>query len=210
MLASLKKTAVGWFVPIVDGPTLYYGGYQDWLTHENVPQFFADRSCGVTACANMLTYMGFLGGYSGFSSPNVTDIPIGIFSGFQKSLYKALHPTIFGLPSQNYLIWGLRHFFKANGIRLGACKRRGAFTYENVKNYIIEGLSNDCPVLMLTWNTPIRQLRWHWVTITGIYRDVDNHIKIITSNWGSKRDYDFDEWFYSWSFCKRVLYFDRA
>ena len=55
---ELDDCTVGSFIPIpASNGGYYYGGYQDWLTEQGVSQFYANRSCGVTAAANVMYYM---------------------------------------------------------------------------------------------------------------------------------------------------------
>lgn len=55
---ELDDRTVGSFIPIpASNGGYYYGGYQGWLTEQGVSQFYANRSCGVTAAANMMYYI---------------------------------------------------------------------------------------------------------------------------------------------------------
>ena len=49
---QLDDWDTGAFLPIKDdGGGIYYGGYQGWLTNVGVSEFYANRSCGVTAAS---------------------------------------------------------------------------------------------------------------------------------------------------------------
>lgn len=68
-------------------------------------------------------------------------------------------------------------------------------------------LNKECPVLLLTWNSPIADLSTHWVTVTRIYNN-GSATKIVTSNWAEKQIYDFSTWVNGSSIYKGVIYFE--
>lgn len=194
------------FVPVSESTGYYYGGYQGWLTDEAVSQFWADRSCGVTAASNMLQYMsdnvsGMADLYtqSGMTKAN--------FSAFQKDVYDYLPPAIWGIPTIDTMISGVTSFATAQGVDLTETRSPSTWNEANVRTYIAEGLNKESPVLLLTWNSPIPELQVHWVTVTRIY-DSGAGTKMITSNWAEKKVYDFSTWVNGSSIYQGVIYFE--
>ena len=204
--ASLKSWDTGAFVPISDSGGIYYGGYQGWLTDENISKFWADRSCGLTAAANMFYYMAKnVSGKSALYTK--TDITKASFSAFQKELYDhSLSPAVYGIPGSSTMKRKVEKWASSRNVPLTAHPFKGAWSVTNVRNHIIAGLNAERPVLLQTWNSTIPNLSWHWVTVTRIYRDGTD--KILTSNWGGKEVYDFETWCKGPGIYKSVLYFD--
>lgn len=196
----------GKFVPITSGSTTYYGGYQDWLTNEGVSQFYADRSCAVTAASNMFYYMAK--NVSGKSKLyNKSGITKTNFSSFQKDVYGSISPAVWGVPNLDTMITRVESFATAKGVSLKATKSSSSWTETNVRKYIGGGLNKNSPVLLLTWNSPIPDLSMHWITITRLY-DSGSGTKMVTSNWASKETYDFSTWVNGSSIYKGVIYFE--
>ena len=204
--ASLKNWDTGAFVPISDSGGIYYGGYQGWLTDENISKFWADRSCGLTAAANMFYYMAK--NVSGMSALYTkSDISKASFSAFQRQIYDhSLSPAVYGIPGSSTMKRKVENWASYRDVPLRGRQFKGTWNVANVRNYIIAGLNAERPVLLQSWNSPIPNLSWHWVTVTRIYRDSAD--KILTSNWGKKAVYDFETWCKSPGIYKSVLYFD--
>ncbi|MDR1766720.1 MAG: hypothetical protein LBR77_11780 [Lachnospiraceae bacterium] len=218
-IAALRHWARGQFVPVVEygdaantppdtryDPPCYYGGYQSWLENVGVSHFIAERSCGVTAAANMLCYLaGEEGRFAPLCpiarkgaamnvpvSPNGTDSgatagpairrtqelpPVALmskseFSSFQMDLFRLLRPWVWGVPSAFWFGALLRKYARQRGVDLRPVRRRGRWGPDNVRSYIMEGLGKNRPVLLLTWNSPIKEMRYHWVTVTKMWREV--------------------------------------
>ena len=197
----------GDFLPITESNgSYYYGGYQGWLTSEGISQFYADRSCGVTAAANMLCYMA--DNVSGMSDLYTqSGISKAQFNAFQRDVYDYLSPAIWGVPTLDALIDGVEDYATDQGVDLTATRSSASWTETNVRSYIAGGLNKESPVLLLTWNSPIADLSMHWVTITRIY-DGGSGVKLVTSNWAEKQTYDFSTWVNGSSLYKGVIYFE--
>lgn len=61
--------------------------------------------------------------------------------------------------------------------------------------------------MMVTWNSRIANLAYHWVTITGYYVTNQGKHYIVTSNWGKEEEFSLDEWYEEKSLYKGLLYF---
>jgi len=203
---SLDYWDYGGFVPVSESGGVYYGGYQGWLTDEGVSQFWADRSCGVTAASNTFHYMSenVYGKSNLYTESGITK---GEFSNFQKAVYDYLSPAIWGIPTLSTMISRAEAYAASRNVSLSAYLDGSTWNATNVRNYIAGGLNQERPVMLLTWNSPIPDLNYHWVTITRIY-DVDSSIKILTSNWAGKTEYDFLTWVNGSSIYKGVIYFN--
>ncbi len=178
-----------------------YGGYQGWLTAAGVSKFFADRACGVTAACNMLAYLSRRPGMEGLWPHDLT---ANGFNAAQKELYGYLKPRPWGIFTVGKLIRGVERYARDRGVPLRAV-RRGRIA---MQDYIADGLSRDCPVLLLTWNTPIRELRFHWVTATRLY-DGGDGVKVVTSNWAKRKEYDFRAWMEGRSLHRGAVWFEQ-
>lgn len=176
------------------------------MTSEGISQFYADRSCGVTAAANMLCYMA--DNVSGMSDLYTqSGISKAQFNAFQRDVYDYLSPAIWGVPTLDALIDGVEDYATDQGVDLTATRSSASWTETNVRSYIAGGLNKESPVLLLTWNSPIADLSMHWVTITRIY-DGGSGVKLVTSNWAEKQTYDFSTWVNGSSLYKGVIYFE--
>lgn len=198
------------FVPISErvssSNNYYYGGYQGWLVDEGISEFWANRSCGVTAAANMMQYMATHVSGKSLLYP-IRGLTKDQFNGYQKGVYNCLSPAIYGIPTINVMIDGVKEFALGQHVSLNPVLRTDSWTEANVRDYIAEGLNQESPVLLLTWNSPIPDLNAHWVTVTRIYRD-NSGTKIVTSNWAEKQTYDFSTWVNGNSIYQGVIYFE--
>lgn len=198
----------GDFVPVIaaDGNRVCYGGWQSWLQDEGVSKFYANRSCGVTAAANMMHYLSE--NVSGMDDLYTrTGIRQSQFSAFQKDVYDYLSPAVWGIPDIQTMARRVESFAEDQGVELNAVIKDIEWTESTARNYIVAGLREECPVLLLTWNSPSEEdLDMHWVTVTRVY-DSGSGTKMVTSNWSEKEIYDFSAWVNSTSLYKGLLYF---
>lgn len=202
---SLDYWDYGGFVPVSVSGGVYYGGYQGWLTDEGISEFWANRSCGVTAASNTFHYMSkhVYGKSNLYTKAGITK---GEFSDFQREVYDYISPAIWGIPTLSSMISQVEEYAASRNVPLTAYLDGSSWNATNVRNYIAGGLNIERPVMLLTWNSPIPDLSNHWVTVTRIY-DVGSSIKILTSNWAGKTEYDFLTWVNGSSVYKGVIYF---
>ncbi len=203
---ELKGWGKGQFVPVVDKEFIYYGGFQNWLEDEGVSIYYANRSCGVTALANALFYMSttnsklsVLYPYDSYTKDN--------FSKYQKTLYDIAKPKTWGVPTVQSLVKVCQKYARSKGVVLTPITYDDEWKEEKLAQFISNALNNNKPILLVTWDSIIKGLKFHWVVVTRIYGELGN-IKIVTSNWGELRMYSFTEWVNENSLYKRVLYFD--
>jgi len=202
---SLDCWDYGGFVPVTDKGIVYYGGHQGWLMNEEISKFWADRSCGVTSAANTLYYMAknTEGKSNLYPYSTITRLD---FSKFQRELYDCISPSICGIPFVEAMISRIEKYAKKKDVQLKANLMNLKWNDISVGNYILQGLNKNRPVMLLTWNSKTPSLTMHWVTVTRIYED--DTTKIVTSNWGGKREYDLSYWINDSSVYKGVIYFD--
>lgn len=203
---TLTNWDSGKFVPVSISGGYYYGGFQGWLTDEGVSQFYANRSCGVTAASNMFHYMAknVSGKSKLYDKPGITKAN---FSSFQRDVYDYISPAVWGVPTLDTMISRVESFASAKGVSLKATKSSASWTETNVRNYVAGGLNKQSPVLLLTWNSPIPDLSMHWITVTRLY-DSGSGTKMVTSNWAEMQTYDFSTWVNGSSVYKGVIYFE--
>lgn len=206
LLGSLKHWGLGDFVPVNDGSSIWYGGWQKWLLDEGKTKEEKNRSCGVTAAANVLYYMSkYASGKSNLY--NQKGITKPEFSKFQSNLYdNGLEPSLIGILDGGQLISGVYKWASLRKVSLTAVTLDAEFTPQNLLTHMVQGLASDCPVLLVTWNSSIPDLVNHWVTITRMYT-TGSSIKMVASTWGEQREYDFTVWANDSSIYKEVLYF---
>jgi hypothetical protein len=210
VFGSLINWENGKFVPVVELATgrTYYGGHQRWLLDEGVSKFYSDRSCGVTAITNMLIYLA----QNRPEKVRLTDINTqhikkSDYSALQKSVYNRILPAIWGVPTVTTIATRVQKFALDRGVPLKVVKYSKGWSEANVKAFIASGLNKNCPVLLLTWNSVIPDLKLHWVTVTHLY-ETETGTKMVTSNWGNMQTYDFTAWVNGSSFYRGVVYFE--
>lgn len=186
---------------------IYYGGLQKWLYTEKFRlKFWADRSCGVTAAANSIVHIAMHrpGLQSLYHYPSLSKSD---FTSFMNYIYTYLKPTIIGIASLRKMEKGLQSFLKFKGIRLESKSLKMQRNIDDTIKFIQDGLRINSPIMMLTWNSKIKDLKYHWVTITGYIKTIDGKSYIITSNWGAKEIFSLDELINDRTFYRGLIYF---
>lgn len=182
-----------------------YGGSQEWFLEFGDSKYLRDKGCGIIAATNTISYMA-----------NTKD-KYKLFTDYNKSIKSYLNLAfelqqyIKATPLGVFTIWqmnrGIKKFSKTKGIRLLPMKNIWKWTVENSYQYIKSGLIYGSPVLMLTWNSKIKSLANHWVSITGIKKYENGEIYIKVSNRGRVEEYNFKDWFYTSSLYKGLIYY---
>ena len=102
---------------------------------------------------------------------------------------------------------GFISFARSKGIVLRAETVSMRSSKSVIIAFIKEALKKDYPIMMLTWNTAQPHLKYHWVTITGYFKDSKGVSFVTTSNWGSREVFNLDRWLDGKSFYKGLIYF---
>ena len=126
---------------------------------------------------------------------------------FTNEVYNYIKPGIYGIPTLNKLNKGLQSFASTKTFKINSRKMSRPRNIDTTIEFIKRGLKNNSPVLMLTWNTKIKNLKYHWVTITGYYKTLDGKDFIISSNWGKMQTFSLDDWIKYRSCYKGLIYF---
>lgn len=193
------------FVRITNGENYYYGGNQAWYEWGNKKKNFISRNgaCGTIAAANITAYLAShhtkytsLYSYSDYMQSN--------FILHMKELYQYIAPYHIG--EKPLGVWpisrladGIEAFSRDRNVKLKAVWKNKKFNFNNIIEYIAEGLERDLPVAMLIGTNGFypaavhyfdkrsssEKLWMHWVTITELNIDKDSHIaKVKVSTWG--------------------------
>lgn len=187
----------------------YYGGYQGWLTNFMLTsKFWADRACGVVAAANISAYKSRelnIPSIYPYKTRNKVDFTSHIYD-----VFKFINPAFYGVPTIGNMVKGFVKFGQSRGVKLEPVYFRNKWNLENIITYIKNGLQENNPVMLVTWNTNVKDLKNHWITITGFVRTKDGKSYIVTSNWGRIATYSLDDWFKNYSLYKGLIYFKVA
>jgi len=177
----------------------FYGGDQTWLFRKNhIPKFWANRACGLVAVSNALCYL-FRDQYPSITKESYTALAM--------ELYPFLKPKVYGIPTVGIIIKALNKYALSINHKLIPNPLINPNNITSVITYIKNALQEDYPVMMVTLNTKNKDLRYHWVTITGYYKSRSGENFIVTSNWGNKSVYNLDQWVEERSFYKGLLWF---
>lgn len=185
---------------------IHYGGYQAWLSSEGfVSKFWSDRSCGVIAACNTLFYMARNNPHNKNSNPSI--ITKENFLDMALYLYNFIKPQIYGIPTVCLMIKGLKKYANSMNFDITPFLLVNPTSKSGTVEYIKHGLKRNFPIMMVTWNTKVKNLAYHWVTITGYYCTKSGEHYIITSNWGKEEVFSLDQWFDNKSLYKGLMYF---
>lgn len=179
---------------------VYYGGNQTWLSLENhISIFQSDRSCGVIAATNTFLYM--------IRDNKSINISKKSFLEQALDIYKYITPRFYGIPTISTMARGLKGYYRSINLEIKTSQLiNPSKTLETIQ-FIKKALANNSPILMITWNTKIPNLKNHWVTITGYYRTTLGEHFVVTSNWGRKEVFSLDNWIKDKSLYKGMLYY---
>ena len=122
-------------------------------------------------------------------------------------LYKFIKPNIYGIPTVSTMIKGLKNYAESMNFEITPFLLVNPTTLMGTVEYIKHGLKRNFPIMMVTWNSRIANLAYHWVTITGYYVTNQGKHYIVTSNWGKEEEFSLDEWYEEKSLYKGLLYF---
>ena len=161
--------------------TVSHGANQDWF-----PEPFQQRAgCGPTTAAQIFCY---LARRRPELAPLCAPIPEGrdAFVEHMCRVWRYVAPRSHGLNRPEYMVEDMTAYGEACGAPLHPTlfafpsARTKRPPWEQLRSFVAESLSADCPVAFLNLdNGKIRDLdRWHWVTIAGLEGDritvVDN------------------------------------
>lgn len=184
----------------------WIGGRQQWLfDFGDEPKWIADRACGIAGLANLSLYLSRQSDefQDLFPYPDVTK---ETFTQVMKDIMDCVKPTRMGIPSLRMLEKGFLEYANSMEISLTPVRKSFLRNEKTVEEELLAALKNDTPVLLLTWNHKMKELRLHWVTVIGLEEEHGETV-MVTSNWGYIKKYKLKEWIESFSFYRGLLYF---
>lgn len=184
----------------------FNGGYQHWLyTEQFKSEFWANRSCGVVAAANTAYYL------TEHHNMNLYDqgtLNIANFTGFINELFEFVRPFLLGIPTLTNMNRGFLKFARSKGeFNLKSRIHKNFNDKTETIRFISNALKKNYPIMMLNWNSDIRRLKYHWVTIIGYFKD-ESEEYILISNWGHVEKIQMDQLFKDKSIYKGLIYFE--
>lgn len=165
---------------------------------KQISKFWSDRSCGVIAACNTLYYM---------LEPETPSISKEDFIQRALVLYKFITPRVYGIPTVGVMRRGVERYAKTKKLHITSNSLVNPKELIETIDYIKNGLKKNAPIMMLTWNTKMHNLRYHWVTVTGYYMTRGNKHYVTISNYGKKEMVSINEWVEEKSIYKGLLYF---
>lgn len=200
---KLSKSKYGEFVPVINGNSLFYGGYQNSLAEVGVNKFYRDRSCVVTAFTNAFLYMYH----------KDEKFSLAQYNFYQYDFYRKLRPHINGVPTAKALDRRLDRIRRVNGLLLkGNVMQEYAFNKKPVEEkiaFINDGLAKDCPVIFINWlSNEVKVMSHHGVTITEC-NDMGDYHELVISSWGRLYRINFEEFDRQIRSYSGLAYFER-
>lgn len=174
-----------------------FGVSQHWLKGA-VPDFYRNRSCALAALVNVLYYESGDLRRRGSTRKEARRL--------LEELYRRIPPRPWGIPFFRTLRRKFITFAGELGLDLDYVPFRGSFTEGEVGEFLKKALGEDHPVLLLTWNHPMKDFHNHWVTITG-YDDATATLTV--SNWGRRREYSLREYLKGTGMYRGMGYFKK-
>lgn len=198
-METLIRNEKALFIQIEGTSSPSYGVHQKWLAAFNKTSIFmANRSCAVSCATNLYLYELQKLSPKAISQRQAVAI--------MQQIYLALRPRVWGIPFQSTFIRGLKKVPFYPGFQLQVVPLTDQ-TKEGQLAFIQQGIEADHLIAMITWLSPIQELTYHWVTITGYAMRKDG-IYLLLSNWGKKQWISFDDWFAHQKIYGQLLYFE--
>ncbi len=156
-----------------------YGFNQmDLVTRNN--RYYADRACGIAGLANILCYDQKRCHHSRRHAVEEMN-----------QLLKLMPPMPWGIVRVGRMNRALKSIDPTKYLKV----YQGPYHRGQVLDYLILQMKRDKPVLMLNTFHPRKNLKFHWVTITGIITQ-GKQAKIQISSWGRKYLYRYEDLFH--------------
>lgn len=175
---KLSRSALGEFVPVIDGDRTCYGGFQNSLERKNVSKFYRDRSCVVTAMTNVYFYLFH----------RTREIPMDLYNEYHYYFFRSLRPWANGVPTVRSLDRRLDRVREDFGISLESKTLTETMVNKRPLTkkiaFIEEALAEDSPPIIINWlSNDIKVMKHHGVCITELNRVGDKH-EVVVSSWG--------------------------
>lgn len=206
-------------MPHANSQGIWYGPNQEWY-----PDHWQQLSgCGPTSAALVTAYLAHFSDLEGASKlytgdleseelsedNNQTFISLPAFVKHMETLWKYVTPTAMGTWKLSMYEEGIERFAEEQGVPLEAetiwvrpahPQRRSSRFFEEIRDFVIEGLSRDIPVAFLNYfGGQMRDIsNWHWVTVTSARMTEDEEMVWLTvSDQGMHVEFSLNQWFYT-------------
>lgn len=179
---------------IYDSDITYYGGSQSWFLKE----LHKLSGCGPVAAANITAYLSLAFPDKFYSLyPYKDTIRKNDFVPHMIEVRKFVKPGAFGLTSVHQFSNQTLEFARHRGVSLNSnILDDHTSGLDKALSFIYPALSQKLPVAILVLKHPAKELAeytWHWMTITGLRPDSNNHTFYISvSTFGERREIDFN------------------
>lgn len=136
-------------------------------------------------------------------------ITLPSFVSHMETLWRYVTPTKMGTWKLSMYEEGIERFAEERGVPLEAesiwirpaqPQRRSERMFEELRDFVIEGLSRDIPVAFLNYfGGQMRDIsNWHWVTVTSARMTEDEELVWLTvSDQGMHVEFSLNQWFYT-------------
>ncbi|WP_100065188.1 hypothetical protein [Miniphocaeibacter massiliensis] len=181
------------------------GGNEKWFNEYNKSHYLAEKGSGLIAAANMLIYISKVN--KEYNMLFDKELNYENYMEFATYLQKCIRVTPLGIFTVYQMNRGIRKFTNIKGKKMHLMKNYWKWNSESAFEYIKSGLFSNNPVLMMTWNSKIEELKNRWVCITEIRRYDNGKLEVTVLNYGEKRIYDLNEWINSKSLYKGLIYY---
>lgn len=169
-------------IELTEGNRVFYGGNQTWFEDRVLKKV----GCSIVAAANLIAYKALkenneqLFTYKDTSKSN--------FLKLMDSIGKYIVPNEnIGVISTLYFIDRMEKYFKDRKIEVNPKWITTEYDINQFEGFIYNELQKDKPILlMLLRNWKLREVDWHWMTITRIFK-CNDVVYVNVSTWGEKR-----------------------
>mgnify|MGYP004551215047 CR=1 FL=1 len=169
-------------IEIAEGNRVFYGGNQEWFENDKLKKV----GCSIVAASNLIAYKALKNNDDKLF--NFKDRSKGNFLKLMNSVFEYLVPDEkIGIISSLYFIDRMESYFKDKGVKVNPKWITTEYKYEEFENFIYREIGEDKPILlMLLKNVKLKDIDWHWMTITRIFK-CNDIIYVNVSTWGEKR-----------------------
>lgn len=206
-------------MPHANAQGIWYGPNQEWY-RDHWQQL---SGCGPVSASLVTAYLARFTDLKGASelytgtpdlpSASSDDAPQFItlpsFVSHMETLWDYVTPTKMGTWKLQMYEEGIERFAREHGVPLEAetmwippahPQRRSERFFDEVRDFVVEGLSRDIPVAFLNYfGGQMRDIsNWHWVTVTSARMTEDEEMVWLTvSDQGMHVEFSLNQWFYT-------------
>lgn len=169
-------------IEITEGNRVFYGGNQEWFKDKALKKV----GCSIVAASNLIAYKALkdnnekLFAFKDKSKKN--------FLKLMDSVGEYLVPDErIGVISTLYFIDRMKNYFEDKDVKVNPKWITTEYDFEEFESFIYSELKKDKPLLlMMLRNLKLREVDWHWMTITRMFK-CNDILYVNVSTWGEKR-----------------------